>query len=140
MRHFLILLVLIQATMWLCSFLSTLPIVIYTAFIGCDLMFAAWQMMLVKYAQMFAPPTLIGTFFGVMFSAAGMLQLIANFVVPVIMAQVVSATSPLQYSVPFGVLGGLATASIMALALVFTVRAPPTEPPTCKTQNTPLCA
>jgi fluoride ion exporter CrcB/FEX len=123
MRNFLILLVLIQATMWLCSFLSTLPIVIYTAFIGCDLMFAAWQMMLVKYAQMFAPPTLI-----------------ANFVVPVIMAQVVSATSPLQYSVPFGVLGGLATASIMALALVFTVRAPPTEPPTCKTQNTPLCA
>lgn len=139
MRNFLLLVAALQAVMFLSSFVSVAPLSVYAAMISCDLILAAWQMMLVKYAVVFAPAAVLGSFFGTIFSGAGLPQLAFNFAIPAIMAAAVPATSPLQYSIPFGVLGGLATLSLVGLAAMFTWRQPPKTPPECETVNTPLC-
>jgi hypothetical protein len=89
----------------------------------------AWIDFLAKWAAVYAPPDLLGSYFGLVFSAAGILQLIVNLTVPNVARDYYGPTNPMQFTVVFIIFGSISTlASLGLLAVIWRNGVPETPP------------
>ena len=86
----------------------------------------AWIDFLGKWAALFAPPDLLGTYFGIVFSVAGLSQLAVNLTVPA--ALETKYGGRMQYLVVFYAFGGVSVLFSVALAIVIWRRGVPSQP------------
>ena len=141
MNRFVGLLAVVQIALLVASISSTSNFAILLSFACADTVLAAWQLMLLKWAVVFSPPDLVGSYFGVLMSCAGVSQLAVNFAVPPLMNAILGTTaSASAYWYPYLVLGCAASLAFVMLTIVTGVRQLPTIPPTLKRREGPLCS
>lgn len=139
MRSFVALLMVIQIALAVVVVVSTADAAILFTFVAADTLVSTWQLLLLKWSAIFAPPELLGSFFGAIFSLTGLLQLALNFAIPAVMQAIILTNSPGLYWWPYLVLGVLASLALFGLWIVTIVRRLPATPPQCTTHGKPLC-
>jgi hypothetical protein len=139
MRAFVALLMVIQIALAIVTVVSMADGAILFTFVAADALVSTWQLLLLKWSAIFAPPELLGSFFGAIFSTTGLLQLSLNFAIPAIMQAIIPTNSPDLYWWPYLVLGVLASLALFGLFIVTVVRRLPSTPPQCTTTGKPLC-
>jgi hypothetical protein len=80
-----LLLVAFVGLMWTANFY-----VVLSSFIVMVIYYSAWSNMVMKWAVIYSPPALVGTYYGVTATASGLVQLALNFAIPAISAALIN--------------------------------------------------
>jgi hypothetical protein len=96
-----------------------------TGIVSGVIFFGSFKAILVKWGVIYCSPQVTGSFFSLLLTFCGILQIIVNLAAPEIINKYF--TGILVYYVPYGILAGISVLMALIFAIVFSFKRTPTQ-------------